>query len=89
MPQIAIEILPLKTVWHELPATGRIDPAPGELRAIDLQWREAWIEAFLAKITTAIPACLGDLNTSQDVLRQVADMDLVFVDRTRQVATLQ
>jgi len=85
--QIAIKIKPLRTTFEELPARGKLDLKPGELTAIDLQWREAWIEAFLAHHPWAIPTCLGDTSKPISVYRQMADMDIVFVNQECHVAT--
>ena len=88
MPKVALKLKPLKRYFEERPADGHFaSPNWAKLEPIDLDWREAWIEAFLARNKTAIPKCLG-ANTSQTVQRQVADMDLVFVDSISCVVTV-
>jgi len=81
MMPIVLRIIPVEGQWHEVPANAEaLDSFTiRELAPIDLLWREAWVEAFLAENAGAVAACLG-YGTPSAVFRQIADMDLAFVD---------
>jgi hypothetical protein len=90
MPLVAIELLPLERPWEECPAGGRIvsDVCVSELVPLNLAWREHWTEAFLANQARALPDCLGEQSVGITVWRQLADIDLVYINTEKGSAIL-
>jgi hypothetical protein len=90
MPLVAIELLSLEHPWEECPAGGQIVSEVGlsDLVPLNLAWQEHWTEAFLASQARALPDCLGESSAGFTVWRQLADIDLVYINKEKGTAIL-
>lgn len=82
MALVAIELLPLQSAWEECPAGGRVAAgiALSDLSPLNLGWREHWTEAFLAAQPHSILTCLDEPLDSIMAWRQLADIDIVYLN---------